>query len=524
MGDRGNGPRLPWLGTFRAGWTAYSLALFTVALATAVSLLLSAYLRDVSVLMIYVFCIAVLAAHVDRGPRILAAGLGVAAFDFFFLPASDWFQRFDLNYVVTLTVMLLLVLAIGDSASRLRAQARDLSARQKEIEILEVLDRALADANRPADIARIAVDRSLVFLGFDAAAAVVLVDHGVALRLVYARDVAPPVVTLLERGFAVDASVAGQAVRERRVVVVDVVNYPDGAGPGLASAVRDAGYRSLAATPFIAHGTVYGALSLMSRTRLAATPTMMSLLASVGTQVGLAFAHAAEQEGLLAQERMAALGRLAAGVGHELNNPLAVIIGRVQLLERSATPDSASRHVSAIGEAAERMREILRGLTSYAKPAKAQPTLLSLSALLTATRELVAYQARTAGVAIDVDAPAGLPEVLGDRTQLTQVLVNLATNAIEAMTAGGCLTLRAAVESRKVCVRVIDTGSGIAPEHLQTVWEPFYTTKTDGTGLGLSIVRAIVEQQPGSTIDVESRVGEGTVFTLTVPVPQIRGA
>jgi signal transduction histidine kinase len=110
-----------------------------------------------------------------------------------------------------------------------------------------------------------------------------------------------------------------------------------------------------------------------------------------------------------------------------------------------------------------------------------------------------------------------------DRSQLTQVFVNLATNAIEAMDGtGGQLTLKARVDGegseRRVRVEVSDTGPGIRPEVLPKIWEVFYTSKPEGTGLGLSIVRGLVAEQPGATIDVESVAGQGTTFTLTMLV------
>lgn len=234
-----------------------------------------------------------------------------------------------------------------------------------------------------------------------------------------------------------------------------------------------------------------------------------------------------QRETLVKSEKMAALGRLAAGVAHELRNPLTVIAGRVELLKRQVAggelPPVLSREVARLEEAAGRMRRIMEGLSTYSKPRKPEPTLLNVGELLSATRELVAYQAKKGEVNVSVDAPATLPPVRGDRSQLTQVLVNLATNAMEAMTetGGGQLALRARTQGEGteqwVRVEVSDTGSGIPPDVLSKIWEPFYTGKPEGTGLGLSIVRGLVAEQPGATIDVESRPGQGATFILTMP-------
>lgn len=248
-----------------------------------------------------------------------------------------------------------------------------------------------------------------------------------------------------------------------------------------------------------------------------------------------------QREVLLRSEKLADLGRLAAGVDHELRNPLAVISGRMTLLEMQISDDKVptsevlARHVRAVTEAVERMERIMRGLSTYSKPSRPEPTLLDMRELLSAIRELVAYQARTSDVTIAIDAPAALPSVLGDRGQLMQVFLNLATNAIEAMAGtGGRLRLGARVEddatSREpsntetgasaawVLVEVADTGPGIPADVLPKIWEAFYTTKPEGTGLGLSIVRALVEEQPGARISVQSEPGRGTVFTLMMPV------
>ena len=180
------------------------------------------------------------------------------------------------------------------------------------------------------------------------------------------------------------------------------------------------------------------------------------------------------------------------------------------------------------------MPQIMQGLSTYAKPSKPEPTHLGMGDLLAATAELVAFDARKRDVKVIVDVPASPPAVLGDRSQLMQVLVNLSMNAIEAMTGGGELRLRARVHERhelgadggrgpsaattEVRAEIEDTGPGIPADVLAKIWEPFYTTKTEGTGLGLSIVRGIVADHPGATLDVTTEPGRGTTFVLTMPI------
>jgi signal transduction histidine kinase len=231
---------------------------------------------------------------------------------------------------------------------------------------------------------------------------------------------------------------------------------------------------------------------------------------------------------LVRSEKMAALGRLAAGVAHELRNPLSVIAGRLEILKRQMAPGQAptfdvlSRSLGQFEEAAKRMQRIMEGLSTYSKPAKPDPTPLDLGELLRATSEVLAYEARTHQVAISVRVPPMLPKVVGDRSALMQVFVNLVTNAVQALvdTGGGQVTLKAYANDGSgapIVAEVTDTGPGIPPDALAQIWAPFYTTKAEGTGIGLSIVRSLVEQQAGATITVESRLGVGTTFRLTMP-------
>lgn len=232
------------------------------------------------------------------------------------------------------------------------------------------------------------------------------------------------------------------------------------------------------------------------------------------------------RDALIKSERLAALGRLAAGVGHELKNPLAVITMRVRMLQtqvaKGAIPalDMLFRNLQSLDDASQRMSQIMQGLSTYAKPAKPEPTRLAMGDLLASTEELVAFEARKRDVKVLVDVPVALPAVLGDRSQLMQVLVNLSMNAIEAMPGGGELRLRARVHERgtEVKAEIEDTGPGIPADVLAKIWDPFYTTKAEGTGLGLSIVRGIVADHEGATLDLKSELGRGTTFILTMPI------
>ena len=343
----------------------------------------------------------------------------------------------------------------------------------------------------------------------------------------------------------------GTAIRMATPRVVQHIATDPSFAPWRVEAARR-GYGSIIALPLIAKEGPFGVLVIYASEPDAFDSEEVTLLTELAHDLAYGIAALRTQEAklraeteverqrevLFRSEKLAALGRLAAGVGHELKNPLAVIGGRVKLLQmdighaQPLAPDQVARHVKSLEEAAERMRRIMEGLSTYSKPRKPEATLLRMGDLIEATRELVSYQARKSEVAIAVDATPDLPQIRGDRSQLMQVLLNLATNAIEAMAdKGGQLTLRASVRQsrsgtgsgspapdRFVVVEVADTGPGIPVDTLGKIWDAFYTTKSEGTGLGLSIVRGLVEEQPGASIEVQSRPGEGTTFILALPV------
>lgn len=332
----------------------------------------------------------------------------------------------------------------------------------------------------------------------------------------------------------------GTAIRTGTPRVVQHIPSDPAFAPWRAEAARR-GYGAMIALPLLAAGGPFGALAIYAAEPDAFDAEEVKLLAELGDDLaygigalrsGAERARAEEEverqrEALFRSEKLAALGRLAAGVAHELKNPLAVVAGRVRLLQMELAAgkpaEGLSRHAVSLADAAERMRRIVEGLSAYSKPPKPQPTLLEVGGLFRDTKEVVAYEARKRDVEIEVDVPGPSPAVLGDRSQFMQILVNLATNAIEAMAEAKSRRLRLSARlegeggQATVRIEVADTGPGIPAEALERIWEAFYTTKPEGTGLGLSIVRGLVAEQPGATIEVQSAPGQGTTFVLTLP-------
>ena len=223
---------------------------------------------------------------------------------------------------------------------------------------------------------------------------------------------------------------------------------------------------------------------------------------------------------LFRSEKLASLGKLAAGVAHEINNPLTGILTNSSLLLEDLDENDPRRDdVQVMVNETIRCREIVKRLLDFARQTKPQKRLASIGALIENIVLLVRNQASFRNIAIEKDLDADIPEVLVDPDQIQQVFVNIILNAAEAMTKGGSLKIHSsrAPDGRSIIVRIADTGPGISEEVRERIFDPFYTTKEHGTGLGLSISYGIIEQH-GGTISVESTIGKGSTFTIQIPI------
>ncbi len=225
---------------------------------------------------------------------------------------------------------------------------------------------------------------------------------------------------------------------------------------------------------------------------------------------------------LMRSERLASVGKMAAGAAHEINNPLAVISGRAQILLEMNDDPKQRKALELIVDQAQRASKILTDLMGFARPAmpKTEPT--NINYVIHQVVSMVENQLRVKNIVCVQNLAENLPKVLADRHQLEQVFLNLLINAEHAMEDGGTLTVSTGLSSDRTAVeiKIADTGKGIEPEHLDQIFEPFFTTKEEGkgTGLGLSMCYGIITSHKG-TISVESTVGQGTTFTIKLPVP-----
>jgi len=222
-------------------------------------------------------------------------------------------------------------------------------------------------------------------------------------------------------------------------------------------------------------------------------------------------------------EKLAALGTLAAGIAHELNNPIGIISSRIEIMlldaESNPLPTGVGEDLRVLHRHAQRVARIAQGLLSFARQAPVERGRVDLNTLVEETLLLMEGPMTKRGITLKRMLTPGLPPVWGDANALQQVVINLLTNARDALADGGEIVVEtgtAAGQPDAARLVVRDNGPGIAPDVVGRIFDPFFTTKAGGTGLGLSVSYGIVREHKGS-FDVESRPGEGATFTLTFP-------
>jgi signal transduction histidine kinase len=217
-------------------------------------------------------------------------------------------------------------------------------------------------------------------------------------------------------------------------------------------------------------------------------------------------------------ERLATVGRLAAGMAHEINNPLEGLSNYVALardaLARGDTEETG-RSLVAAAEGVRRACSVVEQVLAHADPSEAPVTAVDLAAAARETLAFVGSRPEFAGIRFDVDLPDGLPRVSGRPVQLGQVLLNLVLNACEAQPQGGEVRVAARAANGRVAIEIADRGPGVPEGDATRIFEPFYSTK-HSSGLGLSVCHAIVTGH-GGTIAVEPRPGGGAAFRLDLP-------
>ena len=226
------------------------------------------------------------------------------------------------------------------------------------------------------------------------------------------------------------------------------------------------------------------------------------------------------QKTIMQQEKLASIGRLAAGVAHEINNPLTTILTSSMLIQEETDADDPNyQELQIIVGEILRCRKIVSSLLDFARVTEPDKKQKSLNDIIRECVVLTRKKATFSDITIEENLSEDVPLICADKDQMQQALINLSLNAIEAAGPGGKVTFTSKFfpDQQMIEISVIDSGKGISTEDMENIFDPFYTTKENGTGLGLSVTHGIIEQHFG-TIDVKSTPGTGTCFTIRLPL------
>lgn len=226
------------------------------------------------------------------------------------------------------------------------------------------------------------------------------------------------------------------------------------------------------------------------------------------------------QARMMQQEKLMSIGRLSAGVAHEINNPLTTILTSAMLIQEDLDPqDPIYAELDTISKETLRCRKIVQSLLDFARQSTPMKKDANINEIIIESVYLTKKQAEFSNIKLKTILSENLPPVIVDKDQIQQTLINLILNAVEATESGGAITVSTQYRhlDRMNIIKIDDTGRGIPKEHLDKIFDPFFTTRENGTGLGLSITHSIIEQHDGRII-VDSTPGKGTCFTIMLPV------
>ncbi|MBE2202367.1 MAG: GAF domain-containing protein [Anaerolinea sp.] len=384
---------------------------------------------------------------------------------------------------------------------------------------------------------RLVMQKAAETLPLDAGVLFILDQTSQQYRVAVSHNIPPEQVGTIT--FAFNEGVPGWVVRQRQPLIVDDARLDERVHPTVVAA----GVLSVLAVPLICREKFIGVLNLFCQSETHAFDASALQLAQVFADQAAVFLEnarlvgelrgwAAELEQRVAErtrqleekqaqiiraEKLAAVGRLAASVAHEINNPLQAIALNLQLVADETLSMGGQRRLAVVQQEFDRIAGIVGRLLDFQRPQQAEWQSVNILTALEYVFMLAEKQVQRFGVTVVKRLPAALPAVWSAENQLKQVFLNLMLNAAEAMPEGGVLTVTACHEGAYLQLDFADTGPGIPPALLAHLFEPFFTTKAAGSGLGLAVSHEIVANHGGS-LTVRSTPGQGATFTVALPV------
>jgi len=329
----------------------------------------------------------------------------------------------------------------------------------------------------------------------------------------------------------------GQSAQSGDPILIEDIAQEAGLSK-IEAGLKEQGFRSFACIPLRSKEKVLGVMDIASHVRRHFSPQDVELLTSIGNQIGVAIHNArlyrdldeayrdlkAAKAQLFQTAKLSAIGELAAGIAHEIRNPLTTIIGDAQLLMADMKPgEPGYESLKAIERSGYRASKVIANLLSFSRQEEYEFTSLDINESINAALSLITYQIERSRISIIKDLAEGLPLVRGSAHHLEEVWVNLLINARDAIPSRQAgeirITSRLEGSGQAIQVQVSDNGVGIPQANLDRVFEPFFTTKEvdKGTGLGLYITYNIITRHNGS-IEIDSEEGKGTTVTVTLPI------
>ena len=388
------------------------------------------------------------------------------------------------------------------------------------LKILYTVSEAVSRTLDVEEILKTALEALTHVTGHEIASLHLLAADGVTLELRADRGLSPQMREVNRRLSVGEGIIGGVASSGITTVVRDVMGSPD-LLPSAMETVRRDRIRGFVCVPIYARGRMLGTLALGRQTDDPFDEGEVTLLEATAQQIAIALDNARLSAELVHAEKLSAVGELASGVAHEINNPLTTILGLAQLmLSRADIPAPVRERIALIADEASRTAAIVQNLLMFARHYPPERRPCSLVDAVHRVIALKSYQLEHDKIRLTLDL-GDCPTVLADENQIQQVLLNLVQNAHQAMVRQSgerVLTVRLRPRDGRVAIEVLDTGPGIPPPLLSRIFDPFFTTKPpgEGSGLGLSVSYGIVAQH-GGRLYAENRPAGGAIFVVELP-------